>query len=155
MSTDTAVRTAVTVAVPQDQAFSAFTADINRWWPRDHHIGQAELDEAVLERREGGRWYERDVDGSECDWGKLVVWDPPSRLVLSWQISGEWAYDADLWTEVEVTFVAERPDRTRVQLEHRGLDAYGDDTEKMRDLFDSPGAWQATLERFAETAVAA
>ncbi len=155
MSTGTAVHTAITVAVPPDKAFSVFTADINRWWPRDHHIGNAELDEAVLEPREGGRWYERGVDGSECDWGKVVVWDPPSRLVLAWQISGEWAYDADLWTEVEITFEAERPDRTRVRLEHRGLDAYGDETEKMRDMFDSPGAWQATLERFAEVAVAA
>jgi uncharacterized protein YndB with AHSA1/START domain len=106
MSTDTAVRQAITVAVPAEEAFSTFTAGINRWWPRDHHIGRAELDEAIIEGHEGGRWYERDVDGSECNWGKVVVWDPPSRLVLAWQISGEWAYDADLWTEVEVTFVA-------------------------------------------------
>lgn len=74
--------------------------------------------------------------------------------MLSWQISGEWAYDADLWTELEITFTAEGPDRTRVELEHRGLDAYGDKMEAMRDLFDSPGAWRATLERFAEVAVA-
>jgi uncharacterized protein YndB with AHSA1/START domain len=154
MSTDIAVRQAITVAVAQDKAFSVFTTGINRWWPRDHHIGAAELDEAVLDPREGGRWYERGVDGSECDWGKVVVWDPPSRLVLAWQISGEWAYDADLWTEVEVSFVAESDDRTRVTLEHRGLDAYGDDAEKMRDMFDGPGAWHATLERFAEAAVA-
>jgi uncharacterized protein YndB with AHSA1/START domain len=154
MSTDTAVRQAITVDVAQDKAFATFTADMNRWWPREHHIGQAELDEAIIEGNEGGRWYERDVDGSECDWGKVVVWDPPSRLVLAWQISGEWAYDADLWTEVEVTFVAEADDRTRVTLEHRGLDAYGDDAEKMREMFDGPGAWRATLERFAEAAVA-
>ena len=70
MSTDTAIRKSITVAVPQDKAFSTFTAGINRWWPREHHIGQAELDEAIIEAREGGRWYERDVDGSECDWGR-------------------------------------------------------------------------------------
>ena len=74
--------------------------------------------------------------------------------MLAWQISGEWAYDADLWTEVEVTFEADGPDRTRVQLEHRGLDAYGDKAQEMRDMFDGPGAWRATLERFAEAAVA-
>jgi uncharacterized protein YndB with AHSA1/START domain len=154
MSTDTAVRKAITVAVPQEKAFSAFAADINRWWPRDHHIGQAELDEAILEGREGGRWYERGVDGSECEWGRVVVWDPPARLVLSWQISGEWAYDANLWTEVEVTFTPEGPDRTRVELEHRGLDAYGDKAQEMRVMFDSPGAWQTTLEQYAQAALA-
>ena len=88
MSTDTAVRQAIAVAMGQEKAFSAFAADINRWWPRDHHIGQAELDEAILEGREGGRWYERGVDGSECEWGRMVVWDPPARLR---------AQLADLW----------------------------------------------------------
>jgi hypothetical protein len=126
MSTDTAVHHAISVAVPPEQAFSTFTADFNRWCPRTHHIGHAELAEAVIERREGGRWYELGVDGTECDWGRVVVWDPPARLVLSWQISGEWAYDADLWTELEVTFSAEGADGTRAELEHRGLDAYGE-----------------------------
>jgi len=153
MSTDTAVRHAITVAVPPAQAFSTFTAGFNRWWPRSHHIGQAELDEAIMEGREGGRWYERGVDGSECDWGKVVVWDPPSRIVLSWQLSSEWAYDANLWTEVEVTFTAEGPDRTRVELEHRGLDAYGDDMDEMRGSVGSDGGWPGILEAFA-TAVA-
>lgn len=152
MTTDTAVRQAITVAVPQAKAFSVFTADINRWWPREHHIGHAELAEAVLEPREGGRWYERGVDGSECEWGKVIAWDPPSRVVLAWQISGEWAYDADLRTEVEVSFVSEGPDRTRVELEHRGLDAYGDQMEEMRRAFDSPGGWAGSLDRFAQVA---
>ena len=87
---------AITVAAPQDKAFSVFTAGINRWWPRDSPHRRRGAREAVLEPREGGRWYERDVDGSECEWGKVLVWEPPSRLVLAWQISGEWAYDADL-----------------------------------------------------------
>ncbi len=150
MTTDTAVRHTITVAVSRERAFTAFTADLNRWWPRSHHIGHGELDEAIIERREGGRWYERDVDGSECEWGKVMVWDPPSRLLLSWQIDAEWAYDADLWTEVEVRFVAEGPGRTRVELEHRGLEAYGDRTEEMLDRFDAPGAWSGLLERYAD-----
>jgi len=104
----------------------------------------------VLEGREGGRWYERDVDGSECDWGRVLVWDPPSRLVLAWQISGEWAYDAELLTEVEVLFVSEGPDRTRVELEHRGLDAYGDQMDEVRRSIDSPGGWPGILELFAQ-----
>ena len=153
MSTDTAVRRAITVAVAPDRAFSTFTADFDRWWPRSHHIGDAELAEAVIEPREGGRWYERGVDGSECDWGKVLVWDPPTRLVLSWQLSSEWAYDADVWTELEVTFTAEGSNRTRVELEHRGLDAYGDQMEKMRESFDSDGGWRGLLEQFAAAAV--
>lgn len=153
MTTDTAVRRAITVSVPPERAFLTFTADFNRWWPRSHHIGQAELAEAVIEPRAGGRWYERGVDGSECDWGKVLVWDPPTRLVLSWQLSSEWAYDADLWTELEVTFTAQGPDRTRVELEHRGLDAYGDQMEKMRESFDSDGGWRGLLEQFAAASV--
>lgn len=154
MSTDTAVRHAITVAVPPEQAFSTFTAGFDRWWPRSHHIGQAELAEAVLEPREGGRWYERDVDGGECEWGKVVVWDPPTRLVLSWQLSSEWAYDEDLWTELEVTFSPDGPDGTRVELEHRGLDAYGDQMGKMRDSLDSSGGWRGILEQYGAVAVA-
>ena len=126
MTTATAVRTTITVAAPQERAFTMFTEGFNEWWPRTHKIGPAELAEAVLEGREGGRWYERDTDGSECEWGRVLVWEPPSRLVLAWQISGEWAYDANLLTEVEVSFVAEGENRTRVELEHRGLDAFGD-----------------------------
>lgn len=151
MTTATAVRQTITVAAPQERAFKMFTEGFDRWWPRTHKIGGAELAEAVLEGREGGRWYERDVDGSECEWGKVLVWEPPARLVLAWQISGEWAYDADLHTEVEVTFAPEGPDRTRVELEHRGLDAFGDRAEEMRETFDAPDAWRGILEKFAQS----
>jgi uncharacterized protein YndB with AHSA1/START domain len=150
MTTATAVRHSITVAAPQERAFAMFTEGFDRWWPRTHKIGQAELAEAVLEGREGGRWYERDVDGSECDWGTVLVWDPPARVVLDWQLSGEFAYDADLHTEVEVSFVAEGPGSTRVTLEHRGLDAYGDQIDDVRRSIDSPGGWPGILERFAK-----
>jgi uncharacterized protein YndB with AHSA1/START domain len=149
MTTQAAVRHSVTVSAPQERAFQVFTREVNRWWPRSHKIGPAALAEAVIEEREGGRWYERDVDGSECEWGRVLVWEPPSRLVLAWQISGEWAYDAELMTEVEVSFVAEAPDRTRVELEHRGLDAYGDQADEFRRSIDSPGGWPGILELFA------
>ena len=153
MTTQAAVRHAITVSAPQQRAFAVFTRDFNRWWPRSHKIGPAALAEAVIEGREGGRWYERDVDGSECEWGRVLVWEPPSRLVLAWQISGEWAYDAELHTEVEVSFVPEGPDRTRVELEHRGLDAYGEQMDDMRRSFDSPGGWAGILEDYAAAAV--
>jgi uncharacterized protein YndB with AHSA1/START domain len=147
------VRHSIMVEASQEKAFATFTDGHDRWWPREFHIGGAELEEAVIEQREGGRWYERDVDGSECEWGKVLVWEPPSRLVLAWQITGEWAYDGDLLTEVEVRFVPEGPDRTRVDLEHRGLDAYGDAMDQMHDHFDS--GWPGILARFAGTAAGA
>ena len=82
-----------------------------------------------------------------------MVWDPPTRIVLGWQLSSEWTYDADIWTELEVTFTAEGPDRTRVELEHRGLDAYGDQMEDMRGSLGSDGGWRGLLERFGAAAV--
>jgi uncharacterized protein YndB with AHSA1/START domain len=151
MTTATAVRHSITVAAPQERAFEMFTEGFDSWWPRTHKIGQAELAEAVLEGRQGGRWYERDVDGIECDWGTVLVWDPPARVVLDWQLSGEFAYDADLHTEVEVSFVAEGPGSTRVTLEHRGLDAYGDQIDEVRRSIDSPGGWRGILELFAKS----
>jgi uncharacterized protein YndB with AHSA1/START domain len=152
---DTLVRQTISVDVPQATAFSAFTEGLDRWWPRTHKIGAAALAEAVLEGREAGRWYERDVDGSECDWGRVLVWEPPSRLVLAWQITAEWAYDADLLTEVEVLFVADGPSRTRVELEHRGLEAFGEKMGEMRASFDSPGGWSGILDSFAASAATA
>lgn len=146
---DTFVRHTITVDAAQEAAFAVFTEQHDSWWPRTHKIGPAALEHAVLEGRVGGRWYERDVDGSECEWGKVLVWQPPSRIVLAWQISGEWAYDAELLTEVEVRFVPEGPNRTRVELEHRGLDAYGDKIGPIRDSFNSPGGWPGILALYA------
>jgi len=155
MSTATAVRHSIAVNAPQERAFTVFTRDFNQWWPRTHKIGPAELAEAVLEARQGGRWYERGADGSECEWGRVLVWKPPARLVLAWQISGEWTYDADLLTEVDVSFVAEGPNQTRVELEHRGLEAYGERMEEFRRSIDSPGGWPGILELFGRAVVEA
>jgi uncharacterized protein YndB with AHSA1/START domain len=150
----TFVRHTMSVDAPQEKAFEVFTDSLDDWWPRSHKIGAEPLERAVLEAGEGGRWYERDTDGSECDWGKVLVWEPPSRVVLTWQLTGEWAYDADFVTEIEVTFVPEGPNRTRVEVEHRGLDAYGDQAGDMREQFDSPGGWPGLLEAFAAAAAA-
>ena len=143
------VRKTVRVNAGAARAFDVFTAGFTRWWPRSHHISAVPMKEAIIEPRVGGRWYERGEDGSECEWGKVLVWEPPTRLVLAWQLSGEWAYDADLITELEVSFVAEGPDRTRVELEHRGMDAYGERAAEMRETFDGPNAWRGILEQFA------
>jgi uncharacterized protein YndB with AHSA1/START domain len=98
----------VTAAVPIDHAFRVFTGSIGSWWPAAYHIGQAEMAEAVLEPWVGGRWYERGVDGSECDWGRVLTWEPPNRLVVTWQIDGQWRYDPDPAhaSEIEVRFTA-------------------------------------------------
>jgi uncharacterized protein YndB with AHSA1/START domain len=152
--TELAVSKTVTVNAPIEKAFSVFTDGFDTWWPRSHKIGEADLKQAVIEGKDGGRWYEIDVDGSECDWGRVLVWDPPGRLVLAWQLSASWEYDPELLTEVEVRFVAEGPSRTRVQLEHRNLDRYGDAREQMRSQFDGEGGWSGLLERYAEAAAA-
>lgn len=143
------VRKQITAQASQERAFAVFTDGQAGWWPRDKQIGAQPMVEAVVEPREGGRWFERAADGSECDWGRVRVWDPPSRVVLVWQISGQWAYDAALDTEVDVRFIPEGPGRTRVEIEHRGLEAYGDRAAEMQAVFGSPGGWAGVLDAFA------
>jgi uncharacterized protein YndB with AHSA1/START domain len=144
---------AVTVGVPLEQAFRVFTASFNTWWPAQYHIGQAEIAEAVLEPREGGRWYERGVDGSECDWGRVLTWEPPNRLVVTWQINGRWQFDPDPAhaSEIEVRFTAAGPDETTVELEHRLLDRLVEG-QALRDGITGGGGWQTNLELFAKAA---
>jgi uncharacterized protein YndB with AHSA1/START domain len=106
------------------KAFAFFTDLFGSWWPADHyHIGQADMADAILEPREGGRWYERGVDGSECDWGRVLTREPPNRLVVTWQINGQWQFDPDpaYASEIEVHFTANGLDHTTVELEHRHL----------------------------------
>jgi uncharacterized protein YndB with AHSA1/START domain len=146
------VRKSIVVEAPQERAFRVFTESFDAWWPRDHHIAKAALQAAVLEARAGGRWYEKCVDGSECDWGKVLVWDPPRRLVLAWQITHEWKFDPDFSTEVEVTFTAEGPRRTRVELEHRDLDKFGAAAEEIRKALAGDMGWPVLLEKFAAAA---
>jgi Activator of Hsp90 ATPase homolog 1-like protein len=147
---DILVRKNIVVNAPKDHVFKTFTERIDTWWPRAHHIGGKEPFNAILEPRVGGRWFERAGDGSECNWGRVLAWDPTDRVLLSWDINAEWKYQADLGTEVEVSFVAESKERTRVVLEHRKLERYGDKAEMMRAMFESEGAWAGTLAEFAK-----
>ena len=92
------------------RAFRVFTEDIRAWWPlATHHIGAQPAETAIIEPRAGGRWFERASDGTECPWGRVLVWDPPARLVLSWQIGGDWKFDEAIASEVEIRFVVARP----------------------------------------------
>jgi uncharacterized protein YndB with AHSA1/START domain len=142
------VRKTVTVKASQARAFEVFTARMIRWWLPDHHLGTSPLKDVVLEPRPGGRWYEVDEDGSVCEWGKVLVYEPPHRIVLSWQLNAEWKYDADFLTELEVRFVADGQ-ATRVELEHRDLDRFGAKAEAVRAALDSPGGWSGGLAAFA------
>jgi uncharacterized protein YndB with AHSA1/START domain len=142
------VRKEVLVEAPRERAFRVFTEGVDRWWPRQHHIGKSPMKKTIIESSEGGRWYAVCEDGTECDVGKVLVWEPPARLVLAWQITAAWQYDPSFVTEVEVTFAAEAPKRTRVTLEHRDLHRFGADVEKLREQIDAPTGWGTILDQF-------
>ena len=151
-TTDTSVQSSIVVDAPVERASSIFTEDIGTWWPPDHHILQGELAEMMFEPREGGHVYDRGVDGSECRWARVLVYEPPARVVISWDISLQWRLESDprRASEVEVRFIPEGPSRTRVELEHRHLDRHGEGWEQMRDAVGSPDGWGVGLRRFAE-----
>jgi uncharacterized protein YndB with AHSA1/START domain len=151
----TSVRKVVAVQAPPAVAWRVFTEKMGAWWPLDtHKIGKAKAVDAVIEPRAGGRWYERGDDGSTCDWGRVLSWEPHSRLVLSWDISADWQPDPTLKTEIEVRFIDDGENRTRVELEHRHLDRYGARRDQMRGIFDSERGWGGLLASFARAAAA-
>jgi uncharacterized protein YndB with AHSA1/START domain len=148
------VRRSVLVEAPQEHAFEVFTAGLSTWWPLEtHHIGTASAVEAVLEPRAGGRWFERGEDGSECDWGRVLDWEPPTRIRLAWMLTSQWQFDPDesRATEVEVRFVAEGPSATRVELVHYGFDRAEDGAE-IRVAIGGDGGWGFLLIAYAEAA---
>jgi len=145
------VRKTIRVQAPAARAFEVFTAGMFRWWPATHSINptKAPIAEIVMEPRTGGRWYERGADGSECDWGRVLQWEPPRRVVLAWQIDAAWKFDPALLTEVEIRFEAQGAGVTEVSLEHRKLEALGETAEGMRAMVDSASGWSELLERYA------
>jgi uncharacterized protein YndB with AHSA1/START domain len=155
---DTVVLRSVTVEAPIERAFHVFTARYGTWCPRDHHLGAADLEDVVLEPQVGGRWYERGVDGAECDWGRVLAWDPPHHLAVTWQINvldgpgTPWRYDPDpdRASRVDVRFVAEGPTTTRVELEHSQLDRHGTYWESISTGVADPQGWEMALGLFAE-----
>ena len=146
------VRTQVVVEVPIDRAFSVFTEQFDSIKPREHNMLAVEIAETVFEPREGGRIYDRGVDGSECQWARVLAYEPPDRMLFSWDISPRWQIESDLekTSEVEVRFISESPERTRVELEHRNLDRHGEGWEAARDGVGGEGGWPLYLQRFAE-----
>ena len=149
---ETSVRGAIVVEAPIERAFSVFTDDFGSFKPPDHNLLDVEIAETVFESHVGGNIYDRGVDGSECRWARVLAYEPPNRVVFSWDISAQWQIemDPDKTSEVEVRFIAEAPDRTRVELEHRNLDRHGEGWEAARDGVGGDQGWPLYLERFAE-----
>ncbi len=144
----------LTVKAAQAHAFDVFTLGLDKWWPHTHGIGAAPLLRSVIEPRAGGRWYTVHADGSEVVVGHMRIWEPPHRLVFSWEVNASWKPDPAVASEVEVTFTAESADVTRVSLVHRAFEALGrQDGEKMRG--DVDGGWPGLLELYRKVAEAA
>jgi len=148
------VRRSITVQLPVERAFQLFTDGYDSWWPRTHHIGKSPMKRAIIEGKPGGRCYSEQEDGSDCPWGEVLVWEPPKRLVLAWQITHEWGYEPDLSkaSEVEVRFTPEPDGTTRVDLEHRHFERHGPGSDSIRTAVSSEGGWGMLLGLFAKRA---
>ena len=147
----TSVRHEIVVAAPVERAFRVFTEQLDRIKPREHNLLSAEIETTVLEPRAGGRIYDRAVDGSECEWATVLAFEPPARLVFSWNIAVNWQLEPDpaRRSEVEVSFAADGSDRTRVALEHRHLERHGEGWQGMREGVSGENGWPLYLDRFA------
>ena len=147
----TGVRVSVVVDAPIERAFRVFTEDFGRFKPHEHNLLAVEIAETVFEARVGGHLFDRGVDGSECHFARVLAYEPPHRVVLSWDISPHWQLETDLakTSEVEVQFIAEAPNRTRVDLEHRNLERHGEGWEGLSNGVGGDEGWPLYLDRFA------
>ena len=152
----TSIRHEIVVGAPIERAFSVFTNGFGSFKPPEHNMLGLDIAETVFELHEGGNVYDRGVDGSECRWARGLVYEPPHRVVISWDISPQWQIETDpeKTSEVDVRFIAEAPDRTRVELEHRNIDRHGDGWESVREGVDGDDGWPLYLHRFADVLAA-
>jgi uncharacterized protein YndB with AHSA1/START domain len=148
----TSIRHEIVVHAPIARAFSVFTDEFGSFKPPEHNMLSVAVAATVFEPREGGRVYDRGIDGSECQWARVLAYEPPDRVLISWDINPRWQIETDLakTSEVEVRFIAEAPERTRVELEHRNLDRHGDGWEAVREGVDGTAGWPLYLHRFAD-----
>jgi len=149
---DTSVKRSIVVEVPLERAFEVFTKQFGKFKPAEHNLLAVKIAETVFETRVGGHIYDRGIDGSECRWARVLAYEPPHRLLLSWNISPRWQIetDPDKASEWEVRFIAETPQRTRVEIEHRKLDRHGDGWEGVRDGVAADRGWPLYLQRYAD-----
>ncbi|MGA7910274.1 MAG: SRPBCC family protein [Candidatus Dormiibacterota bacterium] len=152
----TSVRHQVVVEAPIERAFSLFTEGFGSFKPPEHNLLGVDIAETVFELHEGGAVYDKGVDGSECRWARVLAYDPPNHVVISWDISPQWQIETDTakTSEVDVRFIAEAPNRTRVELEHRNIDRHGDGWEAVREGVDADEGWALYLHRFADVVAA-
>jgi uncharacterized protein YndB with AHSA1/START domain len=148
----TSIHAEIVVEAPRERAFHVFLDRFDQIKPRDHTLLPVEIAESVFEPRAGGRVYDRAVDGSECQWGRVIAYEPPARVVFTWEISPRWEleHDPDHASEVEIRFIGESPDRTRVELEHRNLDHHGTDWQALREGVSGDRGWPLYLARYAD-----
>ena len=145
-----AIRKTLRVRASREKAFQVFTDGIDRWWPKTHSIGETPLKQAVIEPRAGGRWYGVSEAGVEDLWGHVVTWEPPARLVLTWQINGRYKPDLSVHTKIEVVFMVLEDGFTQVEFEHRGLENLGEGGQEARAQMD--GGWGFILSGFVTAA---
>ena len=148
------VRVSVSVGVDQKRAFEVFAHEMTSWWPASHHIGEAPIQDIVIEPFVGGRWYTKHTDGSETETGVVTAYDPPHGFTVTWQIGADWAYHDDLVTNIDVRFTPADDGRTLVELVHSDLEAYGADAARMYETFEAPDAWGGMLVHYGEVAEA-
>lgn len=151
-ATTTSVKTFVLVEAPIERAFEVFTKKFGSFKPVEHNLLAAKIAETVFEPRVGGYLYDRGIDGSECRWARVLAYEPPHRVLLTWNISPRWQIesDPDNVSEWEVRFTAETPQRTRVEIEHRNLERHGEGWEGVRDGVASDQGWPLYLQRYAD-----
>ena len=150
-TSDAVVRKQIVVDAPQEQAFDVFTRRFGDFKPREHNLLGAPITETVFEPQVGGNIYDVGEDGSECRWARILAYEPPSRVVFSWDIGPTWQLedDPENASEVEVRFIAESADRTRVELEHRHIDRHGPGWEAVHEGIDGDAGWPLYLDRYA------
>jgi uncharacterized protein YndB with AHSA1/START domain len=148
---DAPVRRSIKVKASAERAFRVFTEGFDSWWPRSHHIGKSPMTKAIIQARHGGRCYSEQEDGTECDWGSVLAWEPPRRVVIAWQIAANWQFEPDLGrsSEVEIRFTPEAAGKTRVDLEHRHFERMTSGAVEMRTGVDGEGGWGSLLQLFA------
>jgi uncharacterized protein YndB with AHSA1/START domain len=147
----TSVKHSIVVEAPIARAFEVFTRDFGKFKPAEHNLLRVQIAETVFEPRVGGYLYDRGVDGSECRWARVLAYEPPHRVLLSWNISPRWQLEPDpeKVSEWEVRFISETPQRTRVEIEHRNLERHGEGWQGVRDGVDGDRGWPLYLKRYA------
>ena len=146
----------MSVNVPIERAFKVFTEKMGAWWPATHHVGGTPFRDILIDPRTGGRWYEINADGQECIWGSVVAWEPPKKVVLSWHLQPDWSFSPDMAkaSEVALEFIAEGPEKTRLEFEHRHLERHGAGWESMREKVGATNGWPMILDCYIQQAEA-